>query len=64
MDQARVFFSLRWKILAWFFVNLLVLGAVLFMPHGIVGLLIRRRWLPVGRTLFRRLANSARLRHV
>ena len=30
MDQARVTFSLRWKILAWFFVNLLVLGAVLF----------------------------------
>lgn len=31
MDQARVFFSLRWKILAWFFVNLLVLGAMLFL---------------------------------
>ncbi len=31
MDQARVIFSLRWKILAWFFVNLLVLGAVLFL---------------------------------
>ena len=31
MDQARVFFSLRWKILAWFFVNLAVLGALLFL---------------------------------
>ncbi len=31
MDQTRVIFSLRWKILAWFFVNLVVLGAVLFL---------------------------------
>ncbi len=31
MDQAHVLFSLRWKILAWFFVNLLVLGALLFL---------------------------------
>ncbi len=45
-------------------VGLLVLGAVLFMPRGIVGLLIRRRLLPVGRTLFRRLAGSVKLRHV
>ena len=31
MDQTRVIFSLRWKIMAWFFVNLAVLGAVLFL---------------------------------
>ena len=30
MEKSRAAFSLRWKILAWFFVNLLVLGAILF----------------------------------
>ena len=30
MESARATFSLRWKILAWFFVNLLVLGGILF----------------------------------
>ena len=37
-------------------VGLLVVGAVLFMPRGIVGLMIRRRWLPGGRGAFRRMA--------
>lgn len=43
-------------------VGLLVIGAVLFMPRGIVGLMIRRRWLPVGRSTFRRMAVAAELR--
>ena len=30
MEPIRATFSLRWKILAWFFVNLLVLGGILF----------------------------------
>ena len=30
MERVHAAFSLRWKILAWFFVNLLVLGGVLF----------------------------------
>ena len=30
METNRATFSLRWKILAWFFVNLLVLGGILF----------------------------------
>ncbi len=30
METTRATFSLRWKILAWFFVNLLVLGGILF----------------------------------
>lgn len=30
METSRAIFSLRWKILAWFFVNLLVLGGILF----------------------------------
>ena len=30
METSRALFSLRWKILAWFFVNLLVLGGILF----------------------------------
>lgn len=30
METTRALFSLRWKILAWFFVNLLVLGGILF----------------------------------
>ena len=31
METSRAIFSLRWKILAWFFVNLLVLGGGLFV---------------------------------
>ena len=30
MEKVHAAFSLRWKILAWFFVNLLVIGGVLF----------------------------------
>lgn len=37
-------------------VGLLVIGAVLFMPRGIVSFAVRRRWLPLGRGMFRRLA--------
>lgn len=37
-------------------VGLLVIGAVLYMPRGIVSFAIRRGWLPVGRGVFRRLA--------
>lgn len=31
MERVHAAFSLRWKILAWFFVNLLVIGGVLFV---------------------------------
>ena len=37
-------------------VGLLVIAAVLYMPRGVVGLAIRRAWLPVGRGDFRLLA--------
>lgn len=40
-------------------VGLMILGAVLFMPRGIVNLGARRGWLPPGRNLFRRLAREA-----
>jgi len=40
-------------------VGVLVIAAVLYMPRGFVGLAIRRRWLPVGRSLFRNLAARA-----
>ncbi len=39
-------------------VGLMVIGAVLYMPRGIVSFAIRRHWLPVGRGLFRRLARQ------
>lgn len=39
-------------------VGLLVIGAVLYMPRGVVSFAIRRRWLPVGRGMFRRLARQ------
>jgi branched-chain amino acid transport system permease protein len=37
-------------------VGALVIGAVLFMPRGIVSLAMKRNWLPVGRGFFRALA--------
>ena len=37
-------------------VGLLIIGAVLYMPRGLVSFAVRRRWLPAGRGMFRRLA--------
>ncbi len=39
-------------------VGLLVIGAVLYMPRGVVSFAIRRRWISVGRGMFRRLARQ------
>jgi branched-chain amino acid transport system permease protein len=41
-------------------VGFIILAAVLFMPRGIVTLAMKRAWLPVGRGLFRRLAQERR----
>ncbi len=40
--------------------GVMILGAVLFMPRGIVNMAIKRSWLPVGRAFFRRLAMQHR----
>ena len=42
-------------------VGVMIIGAVLFMPRGIVSLAAKRSWIPVGRGFFRRLAQGRRL---
>jgi branched-chain amino acid transport system permease protein len=37
-------------------IGVIILGTVLFAPRGLVGLAMKRAWLPAGRALFRRLA--------
>lgn len=37
-------------------IGVIILGTVLFAPRGLVGVAMKRAWLPAGRALFRRLA--------